>query len=136
MKDETKNWLTYATENLRSAAILLKSDLFNPCLQNIQQSIEKYLKALMLENNQKFRKTHSISELNSLLEKDDIHIGLTEEECELLDTVYLPSKYPLGSVLPDFEPDFNLCNECLKIAGHVEQKVQAIISAQSCNKKG
>ena len=28
---------------------ILKSDWFNPCLQNIQQSIEKYLKALMKE---------------------------------------------------------------------------------------
>lgn len=136
MKNETKNWLIYAAENLRSAGILLNSDLFNPCLQNIQQSIEKYLKALMLENNQKFRKTHSIGELNSLLEKNGMHVGLTEEECELMDTVYLPSKYPLGGVLPDFEPDFNLCNDCLNIAGHVEQKVKDIIAVQSCHKKG
>jgi len=49
LKDETKNWLIYAEENLRSASILLKSNLFNSCLQNIQQSIEKYLKALLLE---------------------------------------------------------------------------------------
>jgi len=49
LKDETKNWLIYAEENLRSASILLKSNPFNPCLQNIQQSIEKYLKALLLE---------------------------------------------------------------------------------------
>jgi hypothetical protein len=30
--------------------------------------------------------------------------ALTEDEADLLDTVYLPSKYPLGSVLPAFEP--------------------------------
>lgn len=127
MKDETKNWLVYATENLRSASLLLKSDLFNPCLQNIQQSIEKCLKALILEKCQKFRKTHSIVELNNILGKAGINIGLTEEECELLDAVYLPSKYPLGSVLPDFEPDFQLCNDCLKIAKNVDKKVLEIL---------
>jgi len=35
MKDETKKWLEYADENLRSARLLLDSELFNPCLQNV-----------------------------------------------------------------------------------------------------
>jgi HEPN domain-containing protein len=41
MKDETKKWLEYADENLRSAGLLLGSDLFNPYLQNVQQAVEK-----------------------------------------------------------------------------------------------
>ena len=41
MKDETKQWLKYANENLESSKILLESFLFNPSLQNAQQSIEK-----------------------------------------------------------------------------------------------
>jgi len=45
MKDETKKWLEYADENLRSARLLLDSELFNPCLQNVQQAVEKMLKA-------------------------------------------------------------------------------------------
>ncbi len=32
MKDETKKWLEYAEENLRSARLLLDSKLLNPCL--------------------------------------------------------------------------------------------------------
>jgi len=43
MKDETKQWLKYANENLESSKILVKSCLYNPSLQNTQQSIEKYL---------------------------------------------------------------------------------------------
>ena len=43
MKKETKRWLEYANENLQSAEILLDSHLYNPTLQNIQQTIEKYL---------------------------------------------------------------------------------------------
>jgi len=32
MKDETKKWLDYADENLRSAKLLFDNELFNPCL--------------------------------------------------------------------------------------------------------
>ena len=60
MKKETETWLSYAEENFKSAEILLDSDLFNPCLQNIQQFIEKYLKAILIENSKKIKKTHSI----------------------------------------------------------------------------
>ena len=41
MKDETKKWLEYADENLRSARLLIDNELFNPCLQNVQQAVEK-----------------------------------------------------------------------------------------------
>jgi hypothetical protein len=49
MKDETKRWLDYADENLRSAKLLLDNKLFNPCLQNVQQAVEKMLKAILAE---------------------------------------------------------------------------------------
>lgn len=35
MKDETKQWLKYADENLESSKILLQSFLYNPSLQNV-----------------------------------------------------------------------------------------------------
>ncbi len=127
MKDETKNWIIYAGENLHSAVILLESGLFNPCLQNIQQSVEKYLKALLLEKDQKIRKTHSITELHTILQDVGIAIGLTEDQCDLFDALYLPSKYPLGGVLPDFDPDDALCQDCLSIALKVEQKVKDLL---------
>ncbi len=63
MKDEAKVWLDYANENLASAQILLDHDLFNPCLQNAQQSVEKMLKALLIEIGIKVIRTHSIAEL-------------------------------------------------------------------------
>ncbi len=127
MKDETKDWIAYAGDNLHSAVILLERGLFNPCLQNIQQSVEKYLKALLLEKDQKIRKTHSISELRSLLQDIGIPIGLTEDQCDLFDAIYLPSKYPLGGVLPHFEPDKALCQDCLDIAQKVEDKVKELL---------
>lgn len=49
MKKETVLWLSYASENLEVAQLLLKSQYFNPCLQNVQQAIEKVLKAALIE---------------------------------------------------------------------------------------
>jgi HEPN domain-containing protein len=51
MKDETRVWLEYAKENLKSSKVLLESKLYNPCLQNIQQSVEKAIKAILIEKS-------------------------------------------------------------------------------------
>lgn len=51
MREETENWLKYSIENYKAAKILLKGGLFNPCLQNIQQSVEKALKAVVIEKS-------------------------------------------------------------------------------------
>lgn len=127
MKGETKQWLKYADENLRSAKVLLDNKLFNPCLQNAQQAVEKMLKALLVEFSVKFKKTRSINELVMLLAENHLDINLAEEERELLDSIYLPSKYPLGSILPDFEPDDQICKNCIAIAERVKESVLALL---------
>ncbi len=71
MKDETKIWMKYADENLKSARLLLDGSLFNACLQNIQQSVEKSLKALLVEFSIKLIKTHSIGKLTAALAEHD-----------------------------------------------------------------
>jgi hypothetical protein len=38
-------------------------------------------------------------------------IDITEDKCDLLDAIYLPSKYPLGGIFPDFEPDKEICGD-------------------------
>ena len=128
MKDETKIWMKYADENLKSARLLLDGSLFNACLQNIQQSAEKSLKALLVEFSIKLIKTHSISKLKAALAEHDVNVDITEDECDLLDTIYLPSKYPLGGVIPDFEPDADICRQCLSISKKVIKSVKAHLS--------
>ncbi len=128
MKDETKKWLEYADENLRSARLLLDSELFNPCLQNVQQAVEKMLKALLMESTKKIKKTHSINELVNILDKYGLNVDMTEDDCDLLDSIYLPSKYPLGSILPDFEPDLQTCRKCIAVADRVWDSVTSLLS--------
>jgi HEPN domain-containing protein len=130
MKNETKLWLNYSLENLKSARVLLQNNLFNPCLQNIQQSVEKSIKALLIENSEKAKKTHSISELNNMLVKSKIRIGISVEDCEFLDSVYLPSKYPLRNVLPYYEPDKEICDKGISIAENVFKNINEELSGK------
>lgn len=39
MKKETEFWIAYATDNMKSAEILLENNLFNPALHNIQSDM-------------------------------------------------------------------------------------------------
>jgi len=119
MKDESRIWLEYSNENVKSAKILFENGLLNPCLQNVQQSVEKALKALLLEYSLYFRKTHSITEINRLLSEKDIATGLSDDECDFLDSIYLPSKYPVSSVLPHYEPNAEICETGISIARKV-----------------
>jgi HEPN domain-containing protein len=124
MKDETGKWLRYAEENLQSARLLLEHSLLNPCLQNAQQAVEKLLKALLIESSIPLQRIHSINMLMGILAERGIATNLTEAECDLLDAIYVPSKYPLGSALPDFEPDVAICHQCLEIAERVSELVR------------
>ena len=127
MQEETKNWLIYSEENLKAAKVLLESKLFNPCLQSVQQSIEKALKTLFIENEIPFKKTHNIMELKTILLKYDVNIKLTDDECDFLDSIYLPTKYPIGSALPDFYPDEKICKESISFAERVLNDVNRLV---------
>lgn len=105
MQEETKNWLKYAEENLDAARVLLNSELFNPCLHNVQQCIEKALKSIIIEKNIPFKKTHNIFELKIILYKNGIAIEMSDDDCDFLDSIYLPTKYPVGSALPFYYPE-------------------------------
>jgi len=124
MKNETNLWIKYADENLLSAKILLDSHLYNPSLQNSQQAIEKFLKACFIEKNAKLQKTHTITILVEKLKVYNIDISINEDDIDLIDSIYLTSKYPFGSVLPDFEPDETICKQCIDIANSVKKDVE------------
>ena len=90
MKKDTNAWLVYAEENLASAEILLQSRLFNPCLQNVQQSVEKFLKAVIIEKAAGLTRTHSIRQLSENVINLGIYVSLSDDDIDLLDSIYLP----------------------------------------------
>ncbi|MBI4776796.1 MAG: HEPN domain-containing protein [Deltaproteobacteria bacterium] len=123
MKDETRTWLSFADENLAVARLTLEHGHLNACLQNAQQAVEKYLKAMIVELDIEFRRTHSIRELAGLLGSQDISVVLAEDEMDLMDAIYVPSKYPVYTALPYMEPETAICEEALEIAGKIRKRV-------------
>jgi HEPN domain-containing protein len=131
MSDEARRWLGYAQENREVAAMTLDSGHYNACLHNAQQAVEKALKAICLLKDMPLKKTHSISELAADVRMAGVKPPLNDDDCELLDAIYLPSKYPLGSALPDFEPDHAIAKRCLDLADRVvDAAAQVLTSAQ------
>ena len=128
MRKDTELWLQYADENLKSAMVLLDSELYNPCLQNVQQAVEKLLKAYLIEQATGLPKTHSIRELAVRVRGAGVVLSITDDETDLLDSIYLPSKYPLASVLPHFMPDTCICQQCLEIAGQVRRDLKVVLN--------
>ena len=127
MKKDTELWIQYAEENICSATILMESHLYNPSLQNAQQAVEKLMKAVLIEYAAGLTKTHSIRELASRLETVGVAHFLTDDDIDLLDSIYLPSKYPLMSVLPDFMPDADICRQCIHIAESLKNAVTKVL---------
>ena len=127
MKSETKIWLDYAEENLKSSKILLDNKLYNPSLQNVQQSVEKVLKAIVIENGINLKRTHDILELKYLLQRRDIIVNISDDECDLLNAIYLPSKYPMGDVTDEINPNDELCRLSIDIAEKVFASAIALI---------
>ena len=127
MSDSAQRWLAFAEENLACASIVAEKGYYNPALQNAQQAAEKALKALVAAKGLDLRRTHSIQELRDVLSAASIDVGLADEDCELLDSIYLPSKYPLGSALPDAEPDRVTCDRCIAIAEKVLDRIRQLL---------
>ena len=129
MKDETHTWLSYADENLDVAGLSFSHGHLNACLQNAQQAVEKYLKAVIVERDLEFRRTHSIRELIGLLTPQGITLSVSEDEMDLMDSIYIPSKYPVYSALPQALPDPAICREALSIAEKVKDLATGILKA-------
>ena len=127
MSDEALVWLQYARENLQVAEMTLQIGLLNPCLQNAQQAVEKTLKAIRVHRMIPPKRTHSIRDLNRDLVIVGLETGLSEEDCELLDSIYVVSKYPLDSVLPDSPPDSSICKRCVELAKRVISIAENIV---------
>ena len=131
MKDDTLAWLAYADENRNVAELSLAHGHLNACLHNAQQAVEKYLKALITEYDLPAKRTHVIYALWQDLSEKGLPSSLTEEDCDLLDAVYMPSRYPLFGVLPDAVPDREICEKCLCIACRVGDSARLTIQSKA-----
>lgn len=126
---DAKEWIAFARENLQVAELTLQAGLLNASLHNAQQATEKALKAIRLVRGLGLKRTHSIRELNDDLRRAGIIVDLTQEDTELLDSIYVGSKYPGESVLPTAPPDRVVCRRCVDLVKQVLATAENIAGA-------
>lgn len=104
MRDAVKDWLKQAEEELDMAAYLLQGKYFKGACFHSQQSIEKAVKAMLLNKGWELEKTHSIERLVSIGEEYNVQIYLSDEDAVFIDNIYR-SRYPAEvGLLPLGEP--------------------------------
>jgi HEPN domain-containing protein len=128
MPNNAKNWLLRANSNLDHAIKVDKNNLaayggniyFEDLCFDLQQCVEKSLKALLVYYNIEFPKIHSISKLVDLLKENNIIFP--EELLPALDLTI----YAVATRYPAFEDEISEqeYKEALEIAENVYEWVQ------------
>jgi HEPN domain-containing protein len=116
MNEASDRWLMFAREDLRAAQILLPEGIYSQACFHAQQCVEKCLKAALARAGQSAPRTHSITDLLSLLPSDefaDLRNDLVE-----LDDYYVPTRYPdvLPGTLPEGLPGKAQAQESIVLA--------------------
>jgi HEPN domain-containing protein/predicted nucleotidyltransferase len=92
MREETKNWLEFAKEDLNAARDNLEINYYRISVFLSQQAIEKSLKALIIEEQEILIRTHSLSQLGFEANIDDEMITFFRNTSK----IYINTRYPDG----------------------------------------
>lgn len=131
MKKSTKAWIDFAHKDLEAAKHLVDNEyVSNVVLFHSQQCIEKCLKALLEENNMPVPRIHSTIKLHSLImEKAEIPLSIDEDALDLVDSVYIDTRYPSSlGLLPSGLPTRDDAQELLEIAEKVYKEIAEKLS--------
>jgi len=90
MEHIVKNWIKQAAADLDSAQYNAKGKKYDVAAFLCQQSVEKALKGLYLQEKKELWKTHDLVRLASLLEAPQGIIGI----CNELNPIYFEERYP------------------------------------------
>jgi HEPN domain-containing protein len=129
-KQQTIEWLKAANDDLDSIGYIIKVEhLTNVVAFHSQQAIEKSFKALIEYQKIAFIKTHN---LEKLYKKLDNIIEVDYEQLELINELYIDSRYPgdMG-LLPYGKPTIDDAIEFYEFAKSVFSKVCKILKVDS-----
>jgi len=122
MKKQVKDWILLADTDLNAAELIIKDEnpLTNIIAFHCQQTIEKYLKAYLLEKDNPPIKTHDLIKLNGMI-KEINDLSIDENKLIMINEVYIESRYPgdLG-LLPDGFPTKEEAKEYIKFANELK----------------
>jgi HEPN domain-containing protein len=123
MNETVDRWLAFAWEDLRVAEIVLDERIYNQVCFHAQQCVEKALKGALAHRGHVPPRTHSITDLLSLLPPEWL-IDLRDDLVGL-DDYYIPTRYPdaLPGMLPEGLPGRDEAEEALALARVVLERI-------------
>jgi len=125
MKRQVEDWMLLADKDLCVAEIILNHEypLTNIVAFHCQQTIEKYMKAFLIEKDIPIIKTHDLIRLNAMI-KEIIDLGIDEEKLILINEAYIESRYPGEfGLMPDGIPSKEQAKEFITYS----KEIKAII---------
>ena len=113
-----KEWLKASISDLVNIEAIIKNDFLTHIVAfHAQQSVEKSLKAMIENKNQKIPRVHS---LRKLIELIDNRVEYDLELIKLLDSLYIESRYPTDlGLLPYGKPTLEDANEFYNFAQRI-----------------
>jgi len=93
---EAKRWFDQANEDLKSSKILLDNERYYLVCFLSQQIVEKALKSVLYYNKENIVLGHSIKQLADWAGQFDKNFKNLGNKVSILDTYYIPSRYPNG----------------------------------------
>jgi HEPN domain-containing protein len=122
MREEVRNWLKQAKEDLEKARILFDNKKFDGATFYSQQAVEKALKAVHISKGFGLIKTHDLSLLGRLLKLPKELL----KKAILLNPFYTASRYPLGEeqIISDQESADEALNSAQEILKWCKQQIK------------
>jgi len=121
MNNYVNEWLRQSDEELRTARYLADGNFFRSACYHAEQSIEKFLKAHLINKGWDLEKTHSIRRLLAIAEEHGLRFDLEEADIIFIDSIYR-GRYPgEAGLLPHGEPDSEDAEHAVKIASQLLQ---------------
>src|SRR3990170_6465170 len=130
MRKATSSWIKEAKDELDSATILYEHGKYRGACYHSQQSVEKGLKALILERGEKPGRVHDIVELLNEVIKQGWNVNLTMDDAIFLNSIY-KGRYPTEEgLLPHGEPSREDTEQAISAAKKLIEKLSNIQTAE------
>ena len=119
MNNHVQEWLNQAEEELRTATYLADGCFYRSACYHAEQSLEKFLKAKLIDKGWDLEKTHSIKRLLVISEDYGLKYGFSEHDIAFIDSIYR-GRYPMeAGLLPQGEPNADDAARAITIASSV-----------------
>ncbi|WP_319560400.1 HEPN domain-containing protein [Marispirochaeta sp.] len=128
MKEKVKEWMKYAELDYKSALKLSEDEnLTSTAAFHCQQSVEKYLKALIENKDNPVPKVHTLQVLMNTVMKT-YKIGYDHDVLDQINDVYIDTRYPSSTgLIPEGIPKKETITIFLSFVEDLKEKVEEIL---------